>query len=175
MRQEQEMTGSFEIERKFLIHYPDIRKLESLPNCRKVRIVQTYLKPENGEKLRVRQWEENGSRLYFKTLKRDVTDITRIEIEERLSEEEYLRLLKDADPAMQPIQKTRYCLTVQDQCFEIDVYPLWKDRAIAEIELPDEDAAIRFPEEIRVIREVTADARYRNSSLARTGGKQPED
>ena len=97
MRQEQEMTGPFEIERKFLIHYPDIRKLESLPNCRKVRIVQTYLKPENGEKLRVRQWEENGNRLYFKTLKRDVTDVTRIEIEERLSEEEYLRLLKDAD------------------------------------------------------------------------------
>ena len=35
-----------EIERKFLIEYPDIKWLESLPNCRKVDIIQTYLRPQ---------------------------------------------------------------------------------------------------------------------------------
>ena len=34
----------FEVERKFLISYPDINLLENLPNCKKVEILQTYLK-----------------------------------------------------------------------------------------------------------------------------------
>ena len=51
----------YEIERKFLIAYPDLKKLESLPNCRKVEIIQTYLKSEEGEELRIRQRGENGS------------------------------------------------------------------------------------------------------------------
>ena len=33
--------GPFEIERKFLIEYPDIEWLSSLPNCEKVEIIQT--------------------------------------------------------------------------------------------------------------------------------------
>ena len=45
----------YEIERKFLIEYPDIKLLESMPNCRKVEIIQTYLKSENDEEVRIRQ------------------------------------------------------------------------------------------------------------------------
>ena len=51
--------------------------------------------------------------------------------------------------------------------FEIDVYPFWNDRAIMEIELDDEGQEIIFPPEIQIIREVTSDKRYTNSSLAR--------
>ena len=36
----------FEIERKFLIEYPDIKWLESLPNCQRIEIIQTYLKSD---------------------------------------------------------------------------------------------------------------------------------
>ena len=46
------------------------------------------------------------------------------------------------------------------------MYPFWKDRAILEIELADENEKIDFPEGIRVIREVTDDERYKNASLA---------
>ncbi|MBQ5641089.1 MAG: hypothetical protein IIV05_04695, partial [Ruminococcus sp.] len=56
-----------------------------------------------------------------------------------------------------PVRKTRYCLTYQNQYFEIDVYPFWKDRAIVELEISDENAEIIFPEQIKVIREVTED------------------
>ena len=80
---------------------------------------------------------------------------------------EYLRLLMNADTTRRQIRKDRYCLTYDNQYFEIDVYPFWKDRAIAEIELSDEKTAIRFPEEIRVIREVTGDDAYKNASLAK--------
>jgi CYTH domain-containing protein len=61
----------------------------------------------------------------------------------------------------------RYCLTYDNQYFQIDVYPFWKDKAIAEIELHDVSEKVRFPKEIKVIREVTDDPEYKNASLAR--------
>lgn len=155
-----------EIERKFLIEYPDIKWLESLPNCRKVDIIQTYLVSGNGDELRVRQRGENGSYICFKTRKRLIDGMKRIELEERLSQEEYMRLLMEADPTKRPIRKTRYCLTWDNQYFEIDVYPFWNDRAVAEIELSDENVLIRFPKELKVIREVTDDPAYKNAALA---------
>ncbi len=155
-----------EIERKFLIAYPDVRWLEGLPNCRRVEIIQTYLTAKPGEELRVRQRGERGSYVYYKTLKRSVSDTTRTEIEQRLSQKEYLQLLMEADPTRRPIRKTRYCLTYDNQYFEIDLYPFWQDRAIAEIELADAGAEIRFPKELKILKEVTDDPAYRNAALA---------
>ena len=155
-----------EIERKYLIEYPDVKWLNSLPNCRKVDIIQTYLLSNEGEELRVRQRGENGSYIYFKTLKRKASDASRVEIEERLSQDEYLSLLMEADPTRRPIRKTRYCLTYENRYFEIDLYPFWTDRAIAEIELKDKNEQFRFPQEIKVIREVTDEESYKNVNLA---------
>ena len=77
-----------------------------------------------------------------------------------------MRLLMEADPTKRPIRKTRYCLTWDNQYFEIDVYPFWNDRGVAEIELSDENTPIRFPKELKVIREVTDDPAYKNAALA---------
>ncbi|MCR4641811.1 MAG: AAA family ATPase [Lachnospiraceae bacterium] len=156
----------FEIERKFLIEYPDIKWLESLPNCQRVEIVQTYLKSDNGDEVRVRQRGYDGNYIYFQTIKRRVSDIKRIEIERRLSEREYLKLLMNTDTTKRQIRKDRYCLTYDNQYFEIDIYPFWKDKAIAEIELSDENAKVRFPKEIKEIDEVTNNEAYKNASLA---------
>ena len=156
----------FEIERKFLIEYPDLKWLEGLDNCRKIEIIQTYLKSQEGEELRVRQRGENGYFTYTKTLKCKVTDIKRIEIEKRLNKDEYLSLLMEADENKRPIRKTRYCLMENNQYFEIDIYPLWKDRAIVEIELRSEDEKIEFPKNLKVLKEVTEDEKYKNSSIA---------
>ena len=160
----------FEIERKFLIEYPDIAWLESLPNCRRIEIIQTYLKAEEGDEVRVRQRGSDGHYVYFQTTKRRVSDVKRVEIERRLSQSEYLRLLMEADTTRRQIRKDRYCLTYENQYFEIDVYPFWTDKAIAEIELSREDQEIRFPAQIRVIKEVTDDEAYKNASLSRIPG-----
>ena len=96
-----------------------------------------------------------------------MTDTIRVEVEERLSQAEYLRLLMDADTSMHQIRKTRYCLTYRSQYFEIDIYPFWKDRAIVEIELLSEREQIQIPKFIKVIKEVTDDNSYKNVSLAR--------
>ena len=157
----------FEIERKFLIEYPDIKWLDSLPNCQRIEIIQTYLKSDNDEEVRVRQRGSDGHYIYFQTIKRKVSGIKRVEIERRLSEREYLRLLMDADTTRRQIRKDRYCLTYKNQYFEIDIYPFWDDQAIAEIELSDENAGIKFPDQIKVIKEVTGDETFKNASLAK--------
>lgn len=155
-----------EIERKFLIEYPDVKWLESMPNCQRIEIIQTYLKSDKDEKVRVRQRGFDGHYIYFQTTKRKVSDIKRVEIERRLSESEYLRLLMNADTTRRQIRKDRYCLTYKNQYFEIDVYPFWNDKAIAEIELSDENAEINFPKQIKIIKEVTDDENYKNAFLA---------
>ena len=155
-----------EIERKYLIRYPDVKKLEEMPNCKRVEIIQTYLKSEPGSEVRVRQRGSEGHYIYFKTEKRRLTDVSRVEIEQRLTQSEYLSLLMDADPAAHPIRKTRYCLTENNLYFEIDVYPQWTRQAVMEIELRDEAQEIVFPQDIRVIREVTGEEKYSNAKMA---------
>lgn len=157
----------YEIERKFLIEYPDIKKLQSLPNCKKVEIIQTYLKSENGEEIRIRQRGYNGNYIYFKTHKKTISDLKRIEIEKRLSKDEYISNLMEADITRKPIRKDRYCLSDGNQYFEIDIYPFWTDKAIVEIELSDPEEEIRFPKIFKIIKEVTGDESYLNSSLAK--------
>ena len=156
-----------ENERKFLIAYPDVKALEKMPNCQRVEIIQTYLTAPEGEESRVRQRGADGHYVYFQTTKRRITGQKRVEVERRLSQEEYLRLLMDADPNCRPIRKTRYCLTYDNQYFEIDVYPFWQDQAILEIELSGDDTPVRFPDFLRIIREVTQDDSYKNAALAR--------
>ena len=157
----------YEIERKFLIEYPDIGWLESNPSCRRIEIIQTYLNSENGDEVRIRQRGADGNYIYFQTIKRKVSDLKRVELERRLSQKEYLKLLMEADTTKRQIRKTRYCLTYEGLYFEIDVYPFWTDRAIVEIELSDENTKIVFPSQLKVIREVTDDDSYKNASLAR--------
>ncbi len=155
-----------EIERKYLIEYPDLDWLEKDPNCQRVEIIQTYLKSGKDEEIRIRQRGINGHYIYLKTVKKKISDLKRIETEKRLSESEYLSLFMEADTEKHQIRKTRYCLTYEGQYFEIDLYPFWKDQAIMEIELRDENAEIRFPENIKIIKEVTEDPAYKNASLA---------
>lgn len=157
----------FEIERKFLIKYPNIEWLESLPNVEKVEIIQTYLNSEPNEEVRVRQRGKDGNFIYTKTTKRKVSDIKRLELERRLSKDEYLAELMNADTTRHQIRKTRYCMTYNNCYLELDVYPFWSDKAILEIELSKEDEEISIPNEIKVIKEVTDDESYKNVNLAK--------
>ena len=155
-----------EIERKFLIEYPDIKWLENNPNVEKIEIIQTYLKSDADDEIRIRQRGINGNYIYFKTIKKKIDNLKRVEIEKRLTEKEYLTLLMDADTNKHQIRKNRYCMMYDNQYFEIDTYPFWKDKAILEIEFSKEDKDNRFPEQIKIIKEVTEEEEYKNISLA---------
>ena len=133
-----------------------------------MHIIQTYLKSSDpDEEIRIRQRGAGGSFVYFMTRKKKAGSLQRVEIEERLSQDEYLSLMVQADPAYRPIHKERYCLSENGLYYEIDIYPEWEDKAVMEIELHDRDQEIVFPAGIRVIREVTDDPEYSNHELAR--------
>ena len=157
----------FEIERKFLIHYPDLAALEQMPYCSKVEIIQTYLhSSQDDTETRVRQRGKDGNFIFTETIKRRVSDVKRVETERRVTQAEYLTLLMNADTALKQIRKTRYCLSFENQYLEVDVYPFWDKLAVLEIELSDEAQQIVIPDFIQVIREVTDDLRYSNRALA---------
>ena len=82
-----------EIERKFLIYYPNIKELEAMPNCTKVDITQTYLKSTDDVERRVRARGIDGDYLYYLTEKKKITGLKRVETERKLTQNEYLRLL----------------------------------------------------------------------------------
>ncbi len=159
---------AYEIERKFLIEYPDTERLENYPDSTKSEIAQTYLKTDDGMTSRVRKRTTGGSTKYIFTEKKRITDVKCIENEREIDREEYEDLLKLADPERITIYKTRYCLPYADRIVEIDIYPFWTDRAIAEVEIEDENERVELPDFIKVIREVTAEKAYKNYSIAKT-------
>ncbi len=160
------LPGLMDRRRKFLIRYPDAARLESLPSCRKVEMIQTFLRAlAPGDERRVSQRGLDGHFIYYETSRKEVNGEI-IEIERRLTMEEYLSLLMDADTSLRQIRKTRYCMTWHNQYYEVDVFPFWNDRAIAEIELTDAAETVDFPEELQLIREVTDEKEYTNAALA---------
>ena len=78
----------------------------------------------------------------------------------------------DADNNLHAIRKTRYCLSENNQYFEIDIHPEWKSQAIMEIELSSEDEEIKVPEFIKIIKEVTDDEKYKNHEMAKSMPKE---
>ena len=77
-----------EIERKFLIEYPNLSLLETKYKANKAQIVQTYLKNTENKEMRIRQRGEDGDYVYTKTIKTHVTDQKRIEQESKITKEE---------------------------------------------------------------------------------------
>ena len=49
---------------------------------------------------------------------------------------------------------------------EIDLYSFWSDRATLEIELDSEAQAVRIPDWLTVVRELTGERAYKNRFLA---------
>ena len=155
-----------EIERKFVIAYPDLSWLRQQPGAREIEIEQTYLNSDDSCSRRVRLWREEEELHCFRSVKRALSDRTRIEEEDEISLEEYQVLLGETDPGRRPLRKTRWRLPYEGHVLEIDLYPFWDTQAVLECELEDEDEAFSSPPEITVLREVTSDRRYLNSLLA---------
>ena len=156
-----------EIERKYLIRYPDIRTLLAQKGVEQWEIVQIYLTVSGpGETRRVRQIVSDGKIRYYKAFKRRLSELSNEEDEGEIDQLEFIRLSQEMHPDCKPLGKTRYRIPYEGHVMEIDVYPFWKDRAILEIELEREDEGAAIPDYVRVIRDVSADFRYKNRALA---------
>ncbi len=159
-----------EIERKFLIEYPDIEYLKKIKTCRRVPITQAYLTTPDEGNFRIRKRGEGENSVYIKTVKIKISDVKRIEIENYISKEEYYDYLNQSDCVTGIISKDRYCIVDGSTYYELDVYPFWNDRATIEIELLSEQQPYVLPSFVKLIREVTYEPDYRNLALARKYG-----
>ena len=166
-----EFDKKLEIERRFIIAKPtadDLEAIRRVCDARGLRvsiIEQVYLF-SLGTTHRVRRREDADGVRFFETVKRRVDGMSAEEMEREISEAEYLGLKKKIRPGSRPIIKTRYAFFYNNQSYEIDVYPFWERTAMLELELEDRDKKIEFPSAIRVIREVTGERKYSNSSMA---------
>ena len=161
-----------EIERKFLILYPDLNLLEKMQTCRKVFLSQTYLNTPDEGKFRVRQRGAGEQAVYIKTIKRKINEMKRIETEEKISEEEYCRYISMKEYSLGTISKYRYCIAWGSTYYELDVFPFWDKLALLEIELLSEEEEYTIPDFVTVLREVTMEKAFRNLALAKKFGNK---
>lgn len=170
------MATHLEIERKFLVKLPqswsDLAEMfDDIVDVK--RIVQQYLTPENGEPAsRVRKTVEglggHTKTIYHHNQKKPTGDTgVHEETEREISEKEYQKYLKDANPSKCAVQKTRFVFNWHDQLFELDLFKgHLKGLAILEIELEGKDDKVELPPFLGIIGEVTKDKRFTNFALA---------
>lgn len=159
-----------EIERKFLIEYPDLKLLSEIKTCRKIPITQAYLSSPKEGNFRIRKRGEGENAVYIKTVKIKINDIKRVEIENYISKKEYCNYLSQKENIIGVISKDRYCIVWNSSYYELDVYPFWNDKATLEIELLSETQEYALPDFVSVIREVSLEQEYRNLALAQKYG-----
>ena len=158
------MSGvGLEIERKYLISMPEAA---FLAEGERWEITQTYLKAEDGNR-RVREVRSAGGTKYIYTAKQRVSALTCREEEREIDRKTYLRLLDEARPDSAPVCKIRYRIPHAGYLLEIDVYPFWQTAAVLEVELTSEQDTPLLPPQIHLLREVTGEALYKNTNIAR--------
>ena len=158
-----------EIERKFLIKKESIEYISKFCPDTVCDIIQFYLINKNGFERRIRCTAIDGNYSYFYTEMKRAKDEGRIEIEKKISQKEYLKLLaEEVDVNLKWIKKKRVCLVYKCQYIEIDMFDFSRDKAIMEIELTNMSQKISLPNFVQVIKEVTYDDKYSNYNLAKT-------
>ena len=163
------MPDNIEIERKILIEMPDIHMLENEPGYNASFIEQIYICTDEsgnytGDRIRKRVY--NDVTKYYRTHKEDITELSRVEIENEITADEYERLSKLRLPDSRVIRKVRHCFDFLNQLVEVDIYEFWDDKATVEIELECEEQEFVLPDYFKIIEDVTTDKSYSNYSLS---------
>ena len=155
-----------EIERRYLIDYPNEAELLSFKGAFKTEITQTYLTAPVGISRRVRK--RVGARtVYTCTEKIKQSAAVREETEREISESEYHAFLKEADTSCAPVCKTRICIPYEGFVWEVDLFPFWENVAVLEVELEDISQMPKMPPCFSVLKEITTEPSMTNHNLAR--------
>ena len=166
--------SEYEIEKKFLIKYPDICFLKNLYNCKEVEIEQIYLNGKDEISRRIRKRSADGKTLYFYTQKKQISKAVREEKETLITPEEYEKLKFEKSTECEVITKKRFCLMENGCYFEIDVFPFMKKYAVLEIELKNENDDFELPDFIKIIEDVTEKREFTNYNMSKKLKTDPE-
>ena len=146
-----------EIERKFLVNH---EKWNSIEKPEGETIEQKYIVNDGEKNIRVRIKGNKG----FITIKSKKSGLKRSEFEYEIPIKDALELMNSFSGGR--ITKTRYKLKCEEKLWEVDEFHDENEGLIvAEIELRSEEETFGVPGWIE--KEVTQDARYYNSHLAK--------
>lgn len=156
-----------EVYKKYLVSIPDFESLKEKVNLTKVDMTRIYLLNEENENERsILQRGHFGDYAFYYTEKRHFDTFDRIEVERRLTKNEYVSLIGKADTRRKQINKTRYCFVWNNKYYELDVFEFWKDKAMLKVQLTDRDSEVEIPEFLQVIKDVSNNKNYTNYALA---------
>jgi CYTH domain-containing protein len=162
-----------EIERKFLVKFASWQNLfDLLDNLVSIkRIEQVYLRSIKGDpSARIRKTVEGfrSKKTYFDiNQKKQLGAAKNKEVEKRISESEYKKLLSHKDPSKKILTKTRLVFNYQNQIFELDIFKDYLDGLkILEIELESENQKIDLPPYLKIVREITDEEDLNNFNLS---------
>ena len=155
-----------EIEKKYIIEKPDIQIMRMMESFSESSILQIYLCSDDGITHRVRRRICGNQTKYIETKKIRIDKMSSTEMEREISKDEFDLLASNQKSGTTPINKIRYVFRYAGQIFEIDVYPEWKSTAIMETELENREVSVKFPDFIKIVRDVTGEKRYSNASMS---------
>ena len=153
---------------KYLIAMPDMNLLVVNRGAVPFEMTQNYLVMTSPDVERRIRKQKNGSEyLYFYTEKHLMADGTKWDTERPISQKEYKKYLREADPELQPVRKVKYRFNYGRQRFELDVYPFSREKAVMFAYAGEGVTDIVPPAEITILQEVTGNLEYKNRTLAK--------
>lgn len=165
------IPAPLQISRKFLINI-----LSDVPVAQTIfRIKQDYLTSEKGLERRVRARTEINNDpdidivakpLYTYTEKKRLSSGVWHKIERMIDYREYSDLLRDKNPRLSTILKTRHAFVYEGQYFQLDEFTSPQFGQVLEVELTDRQTELSLPPFIDAVTEVTDDERYSNAAIA---------
>ncbi len=144
-----------------------------LTTATKIDIEQSYIRKTNTnyeERLRKRTYN-NESTYYLTINKKYEEGQSKVVIDKKLTEKEYLRLINNSD-IESTISKTRYSFTYDNQYFRLDVFD--DGLLLLEVDLTKDKKEVNIPNNIIIKEDVTNDKNYTNYELSKRNIKRLE-
>ncbi|MGG6544011.1 UNVERIFIED_CONTAM: AAA family ATPase [Prevotella sp. 15_C9] len=164
----QEISGVLELpqpiveERKYIV-----RVLDKIPGAIESKISQTYLTSEPRSEVRLRRRTLNGTSVNVRTTKKTLDNNEQVETEQRIDNNLYESLLRQADPYRRTILKRRTTFIWKGQFFELDTF-IEPNKGLQILEtkgiVAHED--INFPPFLEICEDITGNTIYYNYNLA---------
>lgn len=134
-------------------------------NSTMIYLKQYYLDDANLE-TRLRERTYNGAKTYYITVQQPVTTSESKVITDRRITEGVFRDFLEGSSGYKEISKKRYSFVINKQYYRLDVFED-SSYAILEVETTLDNKEVSIPSYFDVVEEVTNNAEYKNSSLAK--------
>ena len=167
-----EFLGEESVEkfRRYLVKVNDdvLNQFTKEANYSTSHIIQHYLESYDNNERRIRSREMTDGILYTYSEANYLSTNERVKTDRALTEREYKEYLKQVDPTLNVIDKTRYSFIDNELFYKLDVFDFDKEKGILCVDQPSDGRTVELPSYIEVLKDVTDDVNYKNYYLAKS-------